>query len=56
MHAPNDYAPQQLGRRSAVSREQLADPRSILDTFANPRPGRDYEIRFVFPSSRASAP
>ena len=28
--------------------ELLAEPRSILEAFANPRPGRNYEIRFTF--------
>jgi len=29
--------------------EQVENQRSILDTFDNPRPGREYEIKFVFP-------
>jgi 7-cyano-7-deazaguanine reductase len=37
-----------LGRRSVLSDEQRADPRSILDAFPNPCPHRDYEIQFVF--------
>ena len=37
-----------LGRKSILTDRQLAKPRTILDTFANPRPGRDYEIEFVF--------
>jgi 7-cyano-7-deazaguanine reductase len=38
----------QLGRRSVLTQEQIARPRSILETFANPKPQRDYEIKFVF--------
>lgn len=44
----DDYEPRELGKRSVLSNEQIADPRMILDTFPNPRPGRDYEIRFAF--------
>jgi 7-cyano-7-deazaguanine reductase len=43
-----EYTPRELGRRSILSDAQVADPRSILDSFPNPRPGRDYEIRFEF--------
>lgn len=42
------YQPRELGRRSVLSDEQIANPRSILDAFPNPRPGRDYSIRFEF--------
>src|SRR5881275_126238 len=38
----------QLGRRSILSDEQVARPRTILDSFENPKPTRDYEIKFVF--------
>jgi 7-cyano-7-deazaguanine reductase len=38
----------QLGRRSLLSPEQIENPRSILEAFPNPRPVRDYEIKFVF--------
>jgi 7-cyano-7-deazaguanine reductase len=41
-------SPGHLGRRTVLSRVQIARPRTILDTFANPRPGRDYEIKFIF--------
>jgi 7-cyano-7-deazaguanine reductase len=37
-----------LGHKSILTAGQLASPRTILETFANPRPGRDYEIRFTF--------
>lgn len=45
-----------LGRKSILSAEQIADPRSILDTFDNPRPERDYEIQFVFPEFTSVCP
>jgi 7-cyano-7-deazaguanine reductase len=51
-----DLDPKHLGRRSVLTDAQLADPRSILDTFPNPRPGRDYEIRFVFPEFTSMCP
>ena len=38
----------QLGRRSALTQQQIDRPRSILETFANPKPARDYEVKFVF--------
>src|ERR1700709_338965 len=46
----------QLGQKSILSEEQIADPRSILDTFPNPRPERDYEVRFVFPEFTSVCP
>ena len=45
-----------LGRKSILSDEQIASPRSILDTFDNPRPERDYEIKFVFPEFTSVCP
>ncbi len=51
-----DYTPRELGRRSILSEEQLADPRAILDTFPNPRPGRNYEVRFEFPEFTSMCP
>jgi 7-cyano-7-deazaguanine reductase len=45
-----------LGKRSVLSDGQIADPRSILDTFANPRPRRDYQIKFVFPEFTSLCP
>lgn len=35
---------------------QIARPRTILDTFANPSPQRDYEIKFVFPEFTSICP
>jgi 7-cyano-7-deazaguanine reductase len=37
-----------LGHKSILTARQLASPRSILDTFVNPHPRRDYEIEFGF--------
>jgi 7-cyano-7-deazaguanine reductase len=45
-----------LGRKSILSARQIANPRSILDAFPNPRPGRDYEIEFVFPEFTSVCP
>jgi 7-cyano-7-deazaguanine reductase len=39
-----------------LSDAELANPRGILDTFDNPRPDRDYEIRFVFPEFTSVCP
>lgn len=38
----------QLGRKSVLTEEQIQQPRSILETFANPKPQRDYQIELVF--------
>jgi 7-cyano-7-deazaguanine reductase len=48
--------PAHLGRKSILSQEQIADPRSILDAFANPNPERDYEIEFAFPEFTSVCP
>jgi 7-cyano-7-deazaguanine reductase len=45
-----------LGNKSILSADQIADPRSILEAFDNPRPGRDYEIKFVFPEFTSVCP
>jgi 7-cyano-7-deazaguanine reductase len=45
-----------LGNKSLLSDAQIADPRGILDTFDNPRPGREYEITFVFPEFTSVCP
>ena len=36
--------------------EQVENPRSILDSFENPKPGRDYQIEFVFPEFTSVCP
>src|SRR5580698_10062143 len=46
----------QLGSKSLLTDAQIADPRSILEVFDNPRPGRDYEIKFVFPEFTSLCP
>ncbi|MGD0140490.1 MAG: preQ(1) synthase [Tepidisphaeraceae bacterium] len=46
----------QLGKKSVLTARQIAHPRTILDAFANPRPGRDYEIKFVFPEFTSVCP
>ena len=46
----------QLGRQSALSEAQVADPRSILEAFPNPRPERDYQVEFVFPEFTSVCP
>lgn len=46
----------QLGRKSILSQEQIAKPRGILEAFANPRPERDYQIKFVFPEFTSVCP
>jgi 7-cyano-7-deazaguanine reductase len=46
----------QLGRRSVLTDAQLKQPRSILESFPNPRPGRDYEVKFVFPEFTSVCP
>jgi len=53
---PNTLDLTQLGARSALTPEQLADPRSILESFPNPRPQRDYQIQFVFPEFTSVCP
>jgi len=45
-----------LGVRSILSDEQVARPRSILERFANPRPGRAYEVKLVFPEFTSLCP
>jgi 7-cyano-7-deazaguanine reductase len=45
-----------LGNRSILTDAQLAEPRTILETFPNPRPGRDYQIKFVFPEFTSVCP
>ncbi len=46
----------QLGARSILTEAQLSEPRSILEAFANPRPQRDFEIKFVFPEFTSVCP
>jgi 7-cyano-7-deazaguanine reductase len=46
----------QLGARSVLTDEQIARPRTILEAFDNPRPGRSYEIEFTFPEFTSMCP
>ena len=46
----------ELGRKSILSPEQIASPRSILESFDNPAPQRDYTIEFVFPEFTSVCP
>jgi 7-cyano-7-deazaguanine reductase len=48
--------PRHLGIKSILTDRQIAQPRTILDSFPNPRPGRDYEIKFVFPEFTSVCP
>jgi len=45
-----------LGQKSILTDRQIAQPRTILDTFPNPRPRRDYHIKFVFPEFTSICP
>jgi len=45
-----------LGNKSILSEAQIADPRGILESFENPRLGREYEIKFVFPEFTSVCP
>jgi 7-cyano-7-deazaguanine reductase len=46
----------QLGHKSLLTDEQVKQPRTILEGFPNPRPDRDYEIKFVFPEFTSNCP
>ena len=48
--------PTHLGRPSVLSDRQIDRPRTILDSFDNPKPDRDYEIKFVFPEFTSMCP
>ena len=48
--------PSHLGQKSLLTDAQIAEPRTILDSFPNPRPERDYEIKFVFPEFTSVCP
>ena len=49
-------SPRHLGQRSVLTDGQIDRPRTILDTFENPKPKRDYEIRFTFPEFTSMCP
>ena len=46
----------QLGAKSALTPEQIEQPRTILEVFDNPNPQRDYQIQFVFPEFTSVCP
>jgi 7-cyano-7-deazaguanine reductase len=46
----------ELGHKSILSAAQIKNPRTILDTFDNPRPQRDYTIQFIFPEFTSMCP
>jgi len=48
--------PQHLGQKSILTPEQIAQPSTILDTFANPKTGRDYTVKFIFPEFTSMCP
>jgi 7-cyano-7-deazaguanine reductase len=48
--------PRELGKKSILTEAQIAKPRTILDVFPNPKPGRNFEIRFVFPEFTSVCP
>ena len=52
----SDLNPRHLGHKSILTPQQIEQPATILDTFANPRPGREYEIKFVFPEFTSMCP
>jgi 7-cyano-7-deazaguanine reductase len=46
----------QLGKKTQLSADQMAEPRAILEAFANPSPGRDYQVQFIFPEFTSLCP
>jgi 7-cyano-7-deazaguanine reductase len=45
-----------LGSKSTLSDAQVESPRTILEAFPNPKPQRDYEVKFVFPEFTSMCP
>ncbi len=45
-----------LGNPTQLRSREIAAPRTILEVFPNPRPGRDYEVQFVFPEFTSICP
>jgi 7-cyano-7-deazaguanine reductase len=45
-----------LGHKSILTAAQIDAPRSILESFDNPKPQRDYEIEFIFPEFTSMCP
>ncbi len=55
-HKPPTDSLTQLGAKSTLTEAQIAEPRSILESFASPRPERDYEVKFTFPEFTSVCP
>ena len=51
-----EQSPAHLGQKSILTERQLEQPRTILDTFPSPRPGRAFEVKFVFPEFTSMCP
>jgi 7-cyano-7-deazaguanine reductase len=47
---------QHLGHKSILTAAQIKNPRTILDTFENPCPQRDYTVKFIFPEFTSMCP
>jgi 7-cyano-7-deazaguanine reductase len=45
-----------LGSKSTLADAQVEQPRTILEAFPNPKPQRDYEVKFVFPEFTSMCP
>ena len=45
-----------LGSKSQLTDAEIAAPRPILEAFPNPKPQRDYEVKFVFPEFTSMCP
>jgi 7-cyano-7-deazaguanine reductase len=45
-----------LGHKATLSDALIAEPRRILESFPNPAPQRDYEVKFVFPEFTSMCP
>jgi 7-cyano-7-deazaguanine reductase len=45
-----------LGSKSTLTDAEIAQPRTILEAFPNPKPQRDYEVKFVFPEFTSMCP
>src|SRR3954454_25276923 len=45
-----------LGHRSILTAAQIESPRTILESFPNPKPQRHYTIHFVFPEFTSMCP
>jgi len=56
MPTPPSSSLTQLGARSILTDAQVAQPRSILESFPSPKPERDYEVKFVFPEFTSMCP